>query len=90
MNRILGISRMFDNKKAVLVAFEDEPSDDDMRMLHDCFGLYEKLEQYIEKTASMYQKIDGSPGPLSIVWGWRDIAEHLRNFIVKLKGETLC
>lgn len=36
------------------------------------------------RMARLYQTDDGSPGPLSDQWGWRDIAEQLREAAEKV------
>ena len=37
--RIRGISRMWGNKKALLLSMDNEPTDDDMRAVHDFLAL---------------------------------------------------
>jgi hypothetical protein len=33
--RAIGVSRMFDNKKALLLSLDREPTDDDLRRIHE-------------------------------------------------------
>lgn len=38
----------------------------------------------IERRASLYADRDGNPGPLADTWGWRIIAEQLREALAAL------
>ena len=48
-----------------------------------------EIKVLLEERASMYMKSDGSPGPMSTIWGWRAIAREIRN-VVSLIEPQLC
>lgn len=43
-----------------------------------------RVREELEKKASLYMSKDGEPGPLSDLWGWRDIAKSLREIKDKI------
>ncbi len=47
----------------------------------------ERVQANLLRKARLYQADDGSPGPLSGHWGWREIAKNLRIAAKAAKGE---
>lgn len=55
--------------------------------VNDLEAKVERLQAGLLKRARLYQRDDGSPGPLAYVWGWRDISKHLRAAAEEVGGE---
>ena len=47
----------------------------------------DRMKANLLRKARLYQADDGSPGPLSNQWGWREMAKNLREAAQAMKGQ---